>query len=40
MIEDSAEDFLTVLSGEGGFSLPSPRRHNTGALPALITTTP
>jgi hypothetical protein len=39
MIEDSAEDFLTVLSGEEGFGLPSPRRHDIGALPTLITTT-
>jgi hypothetical protein len=39
MIEDSAEDFLTVLSGEEGFGLPSPRRHDIGALPTLVTTT-
>jgi hypothetical protein len=40
MIEDSAEEFLMALSGEGGFGLPSPRRHNVGAPPAPVTTTP
>jgi hypothetical protein len=40
MIEDSAEEFLMVSSGEGGSALPSPRRRGTGALPAPITTTP
>jgi hypothetical protein len=34
MIDDSTEVFLTASSGEGGFGLPSPRRHSTGALPA------
>jgi hypothetical protein len=27
-------------SGEGGSGLPSPRRHEAGALPAPVTTTP
>jgi hypothetical protein len=40
MIEDPAEEFLTASSGEGGFSLPSPRRHSTGIRPAPIATTP
>jgi hypothetical protein len=40
MIEDSAEEFLTALSGVGGFDLPSPRRCGTGALLAPVTTTP
>jgi hypothetical protein len=40
MIEDSAEKFLTASSGEGSFNLPSPRRHNTGASPAPVTSTP
>jgi hypothetical protein len=29
-IEDSAEEFFTVSSRDGGFDLPSPRRRNTG----------
>jgi hypothetical protein len=40
IIEDSVEEFLTTSSGEGGFNLPSPRRHDMGALLAPITTTP
>jgi hypothetical protein len=32
MIEDSAEEFLTTSRGQEGFGLPSPRRHDTGAL--------
>jgi hypothetical protein len=40
MIEDSAEEFLMVSSGDKGFVLSSPRRHGTGALPATVTTTP
>jgi hypothetical protein len=40
MIEDSTEEFLTVSSGEGGFGLPSPRRHDTGAPSAPVATAP
>jgi hypothetical protein len=40
MIEDSTKEFLTVSSREGGFSLPSPRRHSMGAQPDPVTTTP
>jgi hypothetical protein len=40
MIENSAEEFLMMTSRDGSFSLPSLRRHNTGAPPAPITTTP
>jgi hypothetical protein len=40
MIEDSAEEFLTASSGEGGSALPSPRRHGMGDSPAPITTAP
>jgi hypothetical protein len=40
MIEDSIEEFHTASSGEGGFGLPSPRRHDMRALPAPLTTTP
>jgi hypothetical protein len=40
MIEDFSEKFLMASSREGGFVLPSPRRHGTGAPPAPITTTP
>jgi hypothetical protein len=40
MIEDFTEEFLTALSGEGGFGLPSPRRCGTRALPTPVTTTP
>jgi hypothetical protein len=39
MIEDFIEDLLMAPSGERSFSLPSPRRHNTGASPGPITTT-
>jgi hypothetical protein len=39
MIEDSIEEFHTASSREVGSNLPSPRRHSTGALPALVTTT-
>jgi hypothetical protein len=38
MIEDSAEEFLTASSGEGCFSLPSPRRRVVGPSLALVTT--
>jgi hypothetical protein len=40
MIEDSTEEFLTTSSGEGSFGLPSPKRCDTRASLALITTTP
>jgi hypothetical protein len=40
MIEGSAEEFLMVSSREGSFSLPSPRRHDTGALLTPVTITP
>jgi hypothetical protein len=40
MIEDFIKEFLTASSGEGGSSLPSPRRPGTGALPVPVTTTP
>jgi hypothetical protein len=40
MIEDSAEEFLMTSSGEGSFSLRSPRRCGAGALLTLGTTTP
>jgi hypothetical protein len=40
MIEDSAEEFLTTLSGEGSSGLPSPRRRGKGAPFAPFTTTP
>jgi hypothetical protein len=40
MIEDSSEKFLMPSSGEGSFSLPSPRWHGMGASPTLVTTTP
>jgi hypothetical protein len=39
-IEDSAEEFQTPSSREGGFGLPSPRRHGTGLPPTPVTTTP
>jgi hypothetical protein len=40
MIENSAKKFLTALSGEGSFGLPSPRRRRMGAsLAPVITTT-
>jgi hypothetical protein len=40
MIEDSAEEFLMASSGEGSFSLPSPRRCGIGASLAPVITTP
>jgi hypothetical protein len=40
MIEDTVEEFLMVSSRKGGFGLPSPRRHGTGALRAPVATTP
>jgi hypothetical protein len=40
MIEDSTEEFFIAPSGEGGSSLPSSRRHNTGAPSSPIATTP
>jgi hypothetical protein len=39
MIGDSVEEFLTTPSGDGSFSLPSPRRCDTGASLTQITTT-
>jgi hypothetical protein len=40
MIEDSTKEFHTMSSEEKGSSIPSPRRHGTGILPAPVTTTP
>jgi isopentenyl phosphate kinase len=40
MIEDSTEEFLMVVSGEGSFGHPSPRWHSTSALLIPTTTTP
>jgi hypothetical protein len=40
MIEDSTEEFYMASSEEGGSSLPSSRRHGTGAPPGPIATTP
>jgi hypothetical protein len=40
MIGDSVEEFLTVPSVEGSFSLPSPRRHGMGASLTPVITTP
>jgi hypothetical protein len=40
MKEDCTEEFLMTSSGEGGFDLPSPRRHDTGALATPILITP
>jgi hypothetical protein len=40
MIEDSVEEFLMVSSREGSFGHPSPRRYDTGASLAPITTSP
>jgi hypothetical protein len=40
MIEDSTKEFHTASSGEGGSDLPSPRRHDLGALPAPVTIPP
>jgi hypothetical protein len=39
MIEDSAKELLTALSGEGSFVVPSPRRRGMGASLASNTTT-
>jgi hypothetical protein len=38
MIGDSTEEFHTALGGERGSDLPSPRRHDAGALPTPATT--
>jgi hypothetical protein len=38
MIGDSTEEFHTASDGEGGFGLPSPQRHDTGASLAPATT--
>jgi hypothetical protein len=38
MIEDSTEKFHMASEGEGGSDLPSPRRHDVGALLAPVTT--
>jgi hypothetical protein len=40
LIEDSAEEFLMVSSGDRGFGLPSPRRRGMGVSVAPIQTTP
>jgi hypothetical protein len=40
MIEDSAKEFLTTSSRDGGFGLPSPTRHGTGAPSTPVITTP
>jgi hypothetical protein len=40
MIEDSTKEFYTASSGEGSSGLPFPQRHDTGAPPAPIVTTP
>jgi hypothetical protein len=40
MIEDSIEEFYMTSSGERGSSLPSSRRHGTGAPSAVVATTP
>jgi hypothetical protein len=37
MIEDSTEEFHTASEGEGVSNLPSPRRHDVGALLAPVT---
>jgi hypothetical protein len=39
IIEDSTEEFLMALSGEGSFNLPYPRRRGMGALLAPVATT-
>jgi hypothetical protein len=39
MMGDSTKEFHMVSSGEVGSSLPSPRRHDTGAPPSPATTT-
>jgi hypothetical protein len=38
MIGDSTKKFLMASGGEGGSGFPSPRRHDTGASPALVVT--
>jgi hypothetical protein len=40
LTEDTIEEFYTTSSGEGGSDLPSPRRHETVALPTPVTLTP
>jgi hypothetical protein len=40
MMGDSAEGFSTAPVGEGRTDLPSPRRHDTRAMPASTTTIP
>jgi hypothetical protein len=40
MTENSAEEFLTTSSGEGGLQPLLSMRHGTGAPPAPVTTTP
>jgi hypothetical protein len=40
MIGDSTEEFYMATSGEGGSNLPSSMRHDTGATPAPVATTP
>jgi hypothetical protein len=40
MIEDFIKEFHTTSSGVGASGLPSPRRHNVGALPAPVITMP
>jgi hypothetical protein len=40
MIEESTEGILMTSSVERGSGLPSPRGHDTGALPAPVGTTP
>jgi hypothetical protein len=39
MIENSVEEFLTTLSGEGGCALSCPRRCDMGGSPAPVTAT-
>jgi hypothetical protein len=39
MIQDSVEEFLTASIREGGFSLPYPKRRDTGAPLTPVTTT-
>jgi hypothetical protein len=40
MIENSNDEFYMDSSGEGSSDRPTFRRHNTGALPTPIATTP
>jgi hypothetical protein len=40
MIEDSTDEFYIASSREGSSSLPASQRHNMGAPPAPIATTP